>query len=474
MRKQNYALISIFTLAFILRIAVYLIHTHNWYDYGDAAHYYCHAKNIAAGKGFVIFAEDSLGYSPEGKEIDSFISRSKEISRKYYYGVVPYGKPNAFWDPLLSYLMSVFIRAGDDSLNVYRFFTCILGAFSCVLIYLISSRLFDKKAGLAAALLMALDFNSILYSSILMTETVAILFLLATVLFFNQEKDGKIQWLILTGISAGLTYLTRANLFIIVPLLIFFAFLQLPGTARYKAAFILIGFIIAGAPWWARNLEVKGRIGFFPNKGAFNFWYSTASIASLARDMNINLRRHPQKAVEILSQVNCPEAAYITSIKGATEEERAGDMWNTAVKFIKANPGLAVKRYFRHLVELFDPVPEFGNFLQKLILFATTVTIFGLGFAGMFLFFRDEYRRAGTLFSEKTTDSSRSFFQRILNFFQDKEAIYFLLCYFLLFALSSAFFRFGFRFRMPANLVFFIFAGYLVMNIFNRHKNICD
>ena len=200
---------------------------------------------------------------------------------------------------------------------------------------------------------------------------------------------------------------------------------------------VIAGFIIAAAPWWARNRLETGSFGFMPTKGVFNLWQSTADAVTLANEMGYDVRRNPRGSfAEVEKKVNYPQALYSTCVVGKTEIQRAASLREQTVKFILANPGLTVKRYFRHLLDFFNPLPYFGNRLLKVYLATTYIIILlisGLGIAA----------------AQK-----------------NKKGIYPLIVYAMIFILIAGWFRLGFRFRIPLMPVFMLTAGYYFSLLF--------
>ena len=431
-------------IALALRLICYFAVNRKNFDFSDVFHYIHLAENISTGKGFSISRELAVDYVKSSElfsKITGIESQDLLEYEKYYYGIVPYDKPNTFWDPLLPYAMSFFLSLGDNNFILFNILGCIVGVMSCWLVYRLGVLILSPGAGLLGALIMALEFNSIFYSSLLLTENLAIFLLLLAILLMYKAADGaKPGGLIFLGIVLGLAYLARSNLLIFLPIAVVFLFLKYVKSNRYKLAYVLLGFIIAGSPWWSRNMIKTGHPGFLPSKGSFNLWKSFADLGCLAEDMGLHLRSNPDKIRALVEgSVNYPEAMNPSVAEGETEYDRAQSLRKHAIKFIFANPVLSIKRYFKHLVEFYNPWPRFGTKPEKMFLASIFSLIIILGVLGF------------------------------IASIKEGKSVYPLIVFIIAFTLIGGLFRLGFRFRMPIMPVFMLTAGYF-LSIMSRLK----
>ena len=435
--------------AFILRIILFLTINKSNYNFGDAAHYVQTAKNIADGKGFTIFNSDEVAVN-FNKGFKSLVSTKSNIDPPtedlYYYGLAPYGEPFIFWDPLLPHLLAVFYALGDEGLIVFNLFGCLIGTLSCFLVYKLGEILLNRSAGLVAAFIMMFEFNSVYYSSLIMTENISIfLLLLVLICMYKAFQKPEVLTLIIIGFLVGLSYLLRANLLLLLPVCLFFVYRRLEKSIKIRIMYILLGFIIAGAPWWSRNYAKTGHMGFMPSKGVFNIWKTNVSLGAIADQMGISLRFDSEDQIKrVEDSVKYPEAMYISTIQGSDEHERSENLRKMCRDFINTNFSLVAKMYLTNIVTFFNPIPLFGNIVQKLylamiFLFITVTGIYGL------------YRayRVGIYISP-------------------------LIMYIILFAASTGFFRIGFRFRMPIMPIFMLMSGYAIYLFINRKNETLD
>lgn len=135
----------------------------------------------------------------------------------------------------------------------------LLGALACLLVFDIAARLWDRRTALLAAWLAALMPVSVVYSGLLLSETLfTALFLLSLAAFLRSEGGGRAGWLAASGAALALATLTR-------PTTILFpgaaALALLIGGGRRPAAAILLfllAFALVIAPWTARNYKRFG------------------------------------------------------------------------------------------------------------------------------------------------------------------------------------------------------------------------
>ncbi len=109
----------------------------------------------------------------------------------------------------------------------FRLVPMILWSINLILLYLICSRLYNKKVGLIATALMGISYYSTLMSlqidiegSILVTS-----YLLMTIFYLQAIKTKEKKYFLLTGISFGIALLTKTNSILFVFILLFHYFI---------------------------------------------------------------------------------------------------------------------------------------------------------------------------------------------------------------------------------------------------------
>ncbi|MBN1913114.1 MAG: glycosyltransferase family 39 protein, partial [Candidatus Omnitrophica bacterium] len=182
--NEKKVLLIIFTVAFFLRFGAlsYLPRQHRTPS-ADAQEYDELALNLLAGKGFINFNT---------------------------------GKPTAWRVPLYPIFLASIYSVFGHNYTAVRIVQCLLGAFLCVLIYLIAKEIFSSRVALIASLTLCFYKPYILYSyfggpGFLFSENL-FTFLLAVFVYFITRsflpKPG-VSNSIIAGFLLGLMALTR-------------------------------------------------------------------------------------------------------------------------------------------------------------------------------------------------------------------------------------------------------------------------
>jgi 4-amino-4-deoxy-L-arabinose transferase-like glycosyltransferase len=180
------------------------------------------------------------------------------------------GRPNTFRPP--GYPM--FIRLCGSRVPVLLFVQALLGGLSVLGIGWLALRRFGKAAGYAAALLLAIDVPSLLYSGLVMSET---LFAALVVLALVLHERGHVA---LTGLALGFGALVRpVGLVLVLPFAIALALRH-----DWRRTVLLVAlFAVLPALWCGRNWFYYHRVAYTSN-GAFNLLYSDAAAVVASRE----------------------------------------------------------------------------------------------------------------------------------------------------------------------------------------------
>ena len=132
----------------------------------------------------------------------------------------------------------------------------LLGAISCVVLFVIGRELFGTKTGILASAIFAIDYISAREVISVLPEILFTFLLLASFyLLVRWEKENKNRWLVAAGFFAGLSLLTKDVLVFYFPFVALWFFLRAQSwRARfYQAAAFLTGLFFVVAPWVVRN-----------------------------------------------------------------------------------------------------------------------------------------------------------------------------------------------------------------------------
>lgn len=158
---------------------------------------------------------------------------------------------------------------------------CILFSITCLLIFWIASKLFNKKSAIIASLICSAHPLLVWFCPRIWIEIVATLFftsLIASIIYFHESTTGKRAALI--GIMIGICALCKSTflpfvLFIPALLIIFRGTKQM---SLKHAGIIAVIAMITIAPWTVRNYMISGKIVPVHLLAGFNFKIGDSTI----------------------------------------------------------------------------------------------------------------------------------------------------------------------------------------------------
>jgi len=163
--------------------------------------------------------------------------------------------------PLYPFFLALIYKlfgAEKTGIIVIRLVQSFLGVLTCLLVYLIATRIFNQKIGILSSLIVAVHPAIIAYTGLHLTETLFIFLLSLFVLYFIKSyfvysistKDT-----FLCGLFWSLTVLNREELLlfpIFIILGLFWIGKEFKSVAKYAIVFLAGALIILG-PWITRN-----------------------------------------------------------------------------------------------------------------------------------------------------------------------------------------------------------------------------
>jgi hypothetical protein len=167
---------------------------------------------------------------------------------------------NADHPPLTVYVLAPVARVFDGSNFAMRIEMSVVGGLVVLVIGLLGAELAGPRAGVLAALIASVYPNLWLNDTVLMAETLATLTTLLVVMFAYRLRRRAAWWdAVFAGAALGLAMLARAELALLLPLVLAPALLirrrdllgrglELLGVATAVAALVV-------APWVVRNLR---------------------------------------------------------------------------------------------------------------------------------------------------------------------------------------------------------------------------
>ena len=183
------------------------------------------------------------------------------------------GAPTARWPPAYPFLLSLVYRAfgndylGGEILNVF------LGAAAVPLLMFIALRVFGRREALVAGAALALFPGQILYSELLLAETLygtALLGLFAVLAAMPADRRSTV---VAAGAAIGIATLIRGEgpILLAIPLAIWWRELSF-GRLAGRMALLLAATALVIAPWTIRNALVLDDFIPLSTNGGTTFW----------------------------------------------------------------------------------------------------------------------------------------------------------------------------------------------------------
>lgn len=222
-------------LALVARVVFVLSVERVSFGFGDPAFYHYAASSLANGDGYL----DILG------------------------------EPSARWPPMFPFVLAPFYALFGSDPTTGELVNAVIGAACVPLIFLLTRHIFGRREALVAAAVLAVFPGQILYTDLLLAET---LFAFELLVFFLLLAILPINWrsAALLGVVIGLAALTRGEgIFLpVVVLAVWWRELAKPVLVR-RIAVVGAGMVLVIAPWTVRNaIELDTFIPIANNSGA--------------------------------------------------------------------------------------------------------------------------------------------------------------------------------------------------------------
>jgi tetratricopeptide (TPR) repeat protein len=186
--------------------------------------------------------------------------------------------------PLYPYFLGILYFLFGHSLWPVRIVQIALGSIACALIFLIGEKLFSRRAGIAAGLILACYAPAIFFDG-LIEKSILDLFLLTVLLFILcgvNESGGWRRWLS-AGVVLGLLGLSRENALILAPVVALWVGLHF-SERSLSVRMCWLGLFFAGVflvlvPVGLRNLVVGGEFTLTTSQFGPNFFIGNNAAA---------------------------------------------------------------------------------------------------------------------------------------------------------------------------------------------------
>jgi tetratricopeptide (TPR) repeat protein len=197
---------------------------------------------------------------------------AQQIASGNWWGTEPF-----FRAPLYAYLLALTYKIFGHNLVLPRLFQILLGSFSCVLVFFIAKRLFNRTVAVISGVIACFYAMLILYDAhLLITSLVVFLdLLLIYFLLHAGEKPKTFNWF-LCGLILGISAIARPNILIFVPFILLWMLFQfksklLPKAILARWIILCAGALLIISPVTLRNYLVGKDFVLIAWQGGFNF-----------------------------------------------------------------------------------------------------------------------------------------------------------------------------------------------------------
>lgn len=214
--------------------------------FDDTVWYYNTARHLALGDGYVVPG-------------DAFCKLGNGIG-------CDERPPTALWAPGYSLVLSALLRLPGDGVAAARGLNVAAGLSLVLGVYYLGWRLWDRRAGLLGAAIVALFPSHVFFSSLVLTETLFTAMavgLLCLALAWTLEGEVSARRLFALGLAAGALAMVRpegivfAGVIVLTWLAVYRSWLRV---AKYTGL-LLLGIAVLFVPWTIRNaIQLKAPI----------------------------------------------------------------------------------------------------------------------------------------------------------------------------------------------------------------------
>lgn len=182
-----------------------------------------------------------------------------------------------FRAPFYPYFLALVYKIFGHSYFIPRLIQHIVGSFSCVLVYLLAKRLYNRSTAIIAGLIASTYGILIYFESELLLDSFLVFFDLLLILYLlNTEKNPKKYRWLLGGMILGISAVTRPNILFFIPFIWIWIYVSFKGRIKMKTILLygsifLLGVILLVAPVTLRNYIVGKDLVLISSQGGINF-----------------------------------------------------------------------------------------------------------------------------------------------------------------------------------------------------------
>jgi hypothetical protein len=261
--------------------------------------------------------------------------------------------PTAYRPPLYPLMLAASAWQGRVTAGNIALLHLLAGTLTVVLVLRLARDWDLGRAGWLAAALVACDPILLNQSSEVMTETLATLLVVASLLMLTGLQPGA-SWRagLLAGVVLGLTQLCRPTFLIWTVACVGYLFVRPAQRPRWRTPLLVCaGFLLVLLPWVARNQWTLGRPILTTTHGGYTL------LLANNRAFYDHLRDRPWRQVwdarELADQLTAP-------VPGGVQSEIAMDrqLYTLARQTIRDDPRMFMRSTFFRIASLWNPLPH--------------------------------------------------------------------------------------------------------------------
>ena len=303
--------------------------------------------------------------------------------------IYPGGQPTAFRAPGYPLMLTGLYRLFGRTYFINRLVLSLVGAATCVLVYVLCLRLgLSRATANVGAFLTAMLPLQVYWCGHFMSEPLAAFFNVAGCVVLlgrrSQVKGDKTKagGPFAAGILFGMAALTRPAAILVPPLLAGLWAMNRRVTWRQTAtrtALLVLGMAIVIAPWSIRNRVALGRWSLIATNGGSTFWGANNEVvAAPGRQwggwVSTNVH-HERKEREVRSLQN--------------EVDRDRKEWEIGREYVIQNPGKVPVLLLGKFIRLLTPFPQSANRIYVIAAAIGQMFLLPAFLAGLILILRD-------------------------------------------------------------------------------------
>lgn len=183
-----------------------------------------------------------------------------------------------FRAPFYPYFLAVVYKLFGHNYVIPRLIQHLIGSFSCVLIYFLAKKLFNRKVAIISGIFAASYGMFMYFEDELLLDSFLVFFDLLLMLFLLKARENaKLSMWFVCGIILGLSAITRPNILFFIPFVWLWIFLVFKKEKPFKKIFtysasFLLGSALIISPVALRNLLAGGDLVLIASQGGINFY----------------------------------------------------------------------------------------------------------------------------------------------------------------------------------------------------------